>query len=67
MKNRIVDYLPESWFKRPPGDGSARPTLEASVKSWAEPIEQFIVKHPGPSLAIAFAAGVTIAWWLKRR
>jgi hypothetical protein len=67
MKNRIVDYLPDSWFKRTLGDGAAGPLLPANVKAWAEPIEQFVVKHPGPSLAIAFAAGVTLAWWLKRR
>jgi len=67
MKNRIVDYLPDSWFKRRLGDGSAGPAFPPNVKAWAEPIEQFVTKHPAASLAIAFAAGVTIAWWLKRR
>jgi hypothetical protein len=37
------------------------------VKQWAEPVEKFIAKNPAAALALAFAAGVTVAWWLKRR
>ena len=66
MQNRIADYMPTSWFKRPPG---ARGLGIGSdqLKSWVEPVEQLVAKHPGASLAVAFAAGVAIAWWLKRR
>ena len=65
MKNRIAEYLPTSWFKRPPGAKPGDMEGERSLKAWAQPVEEFVTKHPGTSLAIAFAAGV--AWWLKRR
>jgi hypothetical protein len=67
MKNRIVEYLPTSWFKRPPGSKPGDTEGERSLKAWAQPVEEFVANHPGTSLAIAFAAGVAIAWWLKRR
>ena len=67
MKNRMAEYLPTSWFKRPrsakPGDVEG----ELSLKALAQPVEEYVARHPGTSLAIAFAAGVAIAWWLKRR
>jgi len=67
MKNRIAEYLPTSWFKRAPGAKSVSPLGDQSLKAWTEPVEQFVSQHPGASLAVAFAAGVAIAWWLKRR
>ena len=65
MKNRIADYLPTAWFRRDSGTKSAGG--ESGLKAWTEPIEQFVSKHPGTSLAVAFAAGVAVAWWLKRK
>ena len=70
MKNRIAEYLPASWLRSPMGRSAERSgasSLAQRVKSWSEPVEQFVAKHPGTSLAMAFAAGVAIAWWLKRR
>jgi hypothetical protein len=67
MQNRIAEYLPTSWFKRPPGAGGPAAAGDLSLKTMLEPVEQFVSKHPGASLAVAFAAGVAIAWWLKRR
>jgi len=67
MKNRIVEYLPSSWFKRSPGAKSGGMEGELSLKALAQPVEDYVARHPGTSLAIAFAAGVAIAWWLKRR
>ncbi len=67
MNSRISEYLPSSWYKRPAESAGGDLTVEERLKAWTEPVEQFVVKHPGASLAIAFAVGVTIAWWLKRR
>jgi hypothetical protein len=39
----------------------------SDVKEWVKPAEQFISKNPGASLAAAFAIGVAVAWWIKRR
>jgi hypothetical protein len=66
MKNRIAEYLPTAWFRRP------RQTAEGlagnnSLQTWTEPVENFVSKNPAAALAVAFAAGVAIAWWLKRR
>lgn len=65
MKNRIADYLPASWsgIKQGVPVNAARDSL----KRLAENARQYVVDHPGPSLAAAFAVGVAIAWWLKRR
>jgi hypothetical protein len=67
MKNRIAEYLPTAWFRRGSGSAGAGQTGGSGLKAWTEPIEQFVTKHPGASLAVAFAAGVAIAWWLKRK
>jgi hypothetical protein len=67
MQNRIAEYLPTSWFKRPPGAQGPGTGSDLSLKAWVQPVEEFVTKHPGASLAVAFAAGVAIAWWLKRR
>ena len=67
MKNRIAEYLPSSWFKGEPGARQSGPINLQSLKAVAQPIEEFVIKHPGTSLAFAFAAGVALAWWLKRR
>ena len=65
MKNRVADYLPTSWsaLKERAPMNAARDSL----KRWTETARQYVVEHPGPSLAAAFVAGVAIAWWLKRR
>jgi len=67
MKNRIAEYLPISWFQREPGAKLASPLSGQTLQAWTEPVEQFVSKHPATSLAVAFAAGVAIAWWLKRK
>jgi hypothetical protein len=67
MKNRIAEYLPGSWFKR---ERAAAPDFSWNVRSlqaWTRPVEELVTRHPGTSLVVAFAAGVAIAWWLKRR
>lgn len=66
MKNRIADYLPSSWSQLKPG----APIVTAagdSLKRWSDSARQYVVNNPGTSLAVAFATGVAIAWWLKRR
>jgi hypothetical protein len=32
-----------------------------------EPLQNFVLKHPGAALASAFFVGVALAWWIKRR
>lgn len=67
MKNRVAEYLPLSWLRGQHKDGASLPSVQAKLKELATPVEQFVVKNPGASLAIAFATGVAIAWWLKRK
>ena len=67
MNSRISEYLPPSWYKRRAESAGGAVTVEERLKAWMEPVEQFVVKHPGASLAIAFTVGVSVAWWLKRR
>lgn len=67
MKNRVAEYLSLSWLRGQHQEGEPQPSVEAKLKELAAPVEQFVAKNPGASLAIAFATGVAIAWWLKRR
>jgi hypothetical protein len=66
MKNRIAEYFPTSWFRRQ-GESSERLSENHSFQTWAQPVEDLVSKNPATALAVAFAAGVAIAWWLKRR
>ena len=66
MKNRIADYLPSSWSRRKPGEPIAAVASD-SFNRWSETTRQYVINNPGTSLAVAFAVGVAIAWWLKRR
>lgn len=40
---------------------------EAAAREAVSAAERFIVKYPGASLTAAFAAGVVVAWWIKRK
>jgi hypothetical protein len=65
MKNRLAEDLPvagrESGPRRPPGG------IPGEALKYAAAIEDYIIEHPAPSLAAAFAVGVMVAWWIKRR
>jgi len=37
------------------------------VKQLLEPIETYVSQNPAAMVAAAFAAGVAIAWWIKRK
>ena len=64
MQNRIVEYLPRAWRPKPGESGiPSMPDMASLVK----PANEFIAKHPGACLAVAFAVGVTLAWWIKRK
>ena len=65
MKNRITDYLPTAWSGLK--QGAPVSAARDSLKRWTSVARQYVVDHPGSSLAAAFAAGVAIAWWLKRK
>lgn len=68
MNSRITEFLPATWFQ--PGEGSQERGQRAwrdALKKVSQPVGEFVSQHPAAALAIAFAAGVTIAWWLKRR
>jgi hypothetical protein len=67
MLNRTLEYdrphsKPE---KRQPGDPSA--FGRADFQSYIAPVEDVILKYPGPALAAAFFVGVLVAWWIKRK
>jgi hypothetical protein len=74
MKNRTVDYLPKhAPSKSQPaqgGDGwlgSQWLGGKSDVKQWIAPAEKLVRDYPGAALAAAFAIGVTIAWFVKRK
>jgi hypothetical protein len=62
IQNRIAEFLPAAW--RPRRElGLGRPSKE----SLAQSVERFVGENPGASLAAAFALGVMVAWWIKRK
>jgi hypothetical protein len=64
MKNRLADDVPVGGK----GFGSrGEEGITDEALKYAAAVEKYIVDHPVPSLAAAFAAGVMIAWWIKRR
>jgi hypothetical protein len=67
MKNRIADLLPTAWRQRTePGQSRQGPALP-QWRQVVEPVENVVTKYPAAALAAAFAAGVMLAWWIKRR
>lgn len=64
MKNRLADGLPlggkDSGSRR-------REDLSGEAFDYAAAVEKYIVDHPIPALVAALAAGVMLAWWIKRR
>ena len=66
MKNRIADYLPAAWRpkakERLPEDAAGM-----DVSRLLEPVEKLVAENPVAALAAAFAAGVALAWWIKRK
>lgn len=66
MKNRIADYLPAGWRTK---SGKLQEGRFGSqdLQAALEPIEEVISKYPAAALAVAFAAGVALAWWIKRK
>lgn len=64
MRNRILEYLPAQWQ---PDRLKERAEALPDVGHWLKKAEKLVIEHPGPSLASAFALGVAIAWWIKRR
>ena len=66
MKNRIAEYLPTAWFRRT-REAAQGLSENHSLRTLTAPVEDFVTKNPAAALAVAFAAGVAFAWWLKRR
>ena len=68
MKNRIADLLPKAWRG---GAGNSRspeePMAGKDVQRLLEPVEKLVASYPAAALAAAFAAGVALAWWIKRK
>jgi hypothetical protein len=66
-QNYALDY--ESPEIRTAASGSRRPASFGidDVKSYLEPVEEFVLKYPGAALASAFFVGVLVAWWIKRK
>jgi ElaB/YqjD/DUF883 family membrane-anchored ribosome-binding protein len=38
-----------------------------SAQTVLRQVEDLVAQHPGAALATAFAVGLAVAWWLKRR
>jgi hypothetical protein len=64
MKNRLADDVPLGG--KDSGSRGEEGMTDEALK-YAAAVEKYIVDHPVPSLAAAFAAGVMVAWWIKRR
>jgi hypothetical protein len=64
MKNRLADEIPLGGNE--PGSRRAEGFSDEALK-YASAVEQYIVDHPAASLMTAFAVGVMVAWWIKRK
>lgn len=67
MINRISEFADQTGT---PVLASAKQALEVTNKSFKQAMTQLedtIAKNPGAALAAAFAVGLAVAWWLKRR
>jgi hypothetical protein len=64
MRNRILEFLPREWR---PDRLRERAESLPDMRHWVDEAEKLVAKHPGPCLATAFALGVAVAWWIKRR
>jgi ElaB/YqjD/DUF883 family membrane-anchored ribosome-binding protein len=64
MKNRILEFLPPEWRLQ-----RLRERVEAlpETRQWVDKAERYVAEHPGACIAAAFAAGVAVAWWIKRK
>ena len=64
MNNRILEFLPREWQPR-----RLRERVESlpDMQHWIAKAEAYVAEHPGACLAAAFAAGVAVAWWIKRK
>jgi ElaB/YqjD/DUF883 family membrane-anchored ribosome-binding protein len=64
MKNRLADEMSlggkDSGSRRREG-------LSGEALDYAAAVEKYVVDHPIPALVVALAAGVMLAWWIKRR
>jgi hypothetical protein len=62
MKNRVASLWPS-------GQQAGQPAGKSSmdVQAWLSPVEKLVRDRPAVTLAAAFAIGVTIAWFVKRR
>jgi len=64
--NRVTDLLPATARRSAPGKGVVRPPA-FELESYTVPLHKFVDQYPGPSLAAAFALGLFVAWWAKRK
>lgn len=67
MKNRITDYLPSLWRRESTGEAGEETFSRQDIAGLLEPVEELVRKYPAASLGAAFAVGVALAWWIKRR
>lgn len=66
MSNRLTEFLPPP----PSAETSCPRRASFSKRDFQEavaPVRRYIVENPMAALAAAFLAGVTLAWWIKRR
>jgi ElaB/YqjD/DUF883 family membrane-anchored ribosome-binding protein len=67
MWNRISEHEPSSWSVMP-RTLKKLPSLAANKsRDWIDATESLVRENPGAAIMVAFLAGATLAWWLKRR
>lgn len=69
MINRILDHPSTSYSASKNGRSKPATPLVSSgdIREFVEPVENLILKYPAAALASAFAIGVVLAWWIKRK
>lgn len=70
MKNRIEQFAPSGQSSSPTiaeRSKRAAAAIEESAEETAATVGRWVVDHPLASMAAAFAAGVAIAWFVKRK
>jgi hypothetical protein len=67
MINRIQDVAEENGKHMIATAKEALSQSGRTLKNALTQLEETIAKNPAASLVAAFAVGVTVAWWLKRR
>lgn len=67
MFNRIAEFAGNSTEQPLAAAKAVCDQAGRRAKDAAQQLERQIAQNPAAALAVAFAVGVCVAWWLKRR